>query len=130
MSTLGIEAGIAFAFGGSRRDGEGDRVLLFVEGAESSRSAGKCSSPSTAGITWEELKIVERTGLVGCSVLVEDAVGRVERIGRCSIVSLDGLPEVEIEIGGGSFRFLLPATSEPEDSKLELLLPSSPCAVG
>jgi hypothetical protein len=129
VSTLGIEAGIALAFGGSLWDGEEDRVFtLFVEGAESSLSTGKLSPPSTDGITLDELKIVVRTGRVVCSVLVDDAVGGVEGIGRCSIVSLDDRPEVDTEMGGGGFRFFL--TSELEDSRLELLLPPSPRAFG
>jgi hypothetical protein len=68
------------------------------------------------------------TGLLGCSVLIDDAVGGVEGTGTCSIVSLELLADVDIEIGGG-FRFLL-GTSDPEDSKLELLLPVSLCAFG
>ena len=44
------------------------------------------------------------------------------------MVSLELFAEVETEIGGG-FRFL-PVTSDPEDSKEELLRPISPCAAG
>jgi len=66
---------------------------------------------------------VLRTGLLGC----DDAVGG-EGIGICSIVSLELLAEVDTEIGGG-FRFLL-GTSDPEDSRLELLLPVSLGALG
>jgi hypothetical protein len=48
VSTLGIDAGMAFAFGGSLWDGEGDRLFaLFVEGADNSRRAGKLSPSST-----------------------------------------------------------------------------------
>jgi hypothetical protein len=68
------------------------------------------------------------TGLLGCSVLIDDAVGGVEGTGTCSIVSLELLADVDTEIGGG-FRFLL-GTSDPEDSKLELLLPVSLGALG
>jgi hypothetical protein len=69
---------------------------------------------------------VVRAGLAGCSVLMDDAVGG--GMGMCSTVSLELLAEVDTEIGGGFF-FLL-GTSDPEDSKLELLLPPSPCALG
>jgi hypothetical protein len=42
VSTLGIDAGIAFAFGGSLWDGKGGRLFaLFVDGADNSRRAGK-----------------------------------------------------------------------------------------
>jgi hypothetical protein len=129
VSTLGIDAGIAFAFGGSLWDGEGGRLLvLFVDGADNSRRAGKLFPWSTEWETaFEELGIVVKNGLIGCSGF-EDAVGGVEETGSCSTtVSLELLAEVDIDIGGG-FLFLL-GTSEPEDSKLELLLPPAPCTL-
>ena len=129
VSTLGIDAGIAFAFGGSLWDGEGGRLLvLFVDGVGNSRRAGKLFPWSTEReTTFEELRIVVKNGLIGCSVF-EDAVGGVEGMGSCSTVSLELLAEVDIDKGGG-FLFLL-GSSEPEDSTLELLLPPSPCALG
>jgi hypothetical protein len=48
VSTLGMDAGIALAFGGSLWDGDGDRVFaLFVKGADSSRRAGNLFLSST-----------------------------------------------------------------------------------
>ena len=49
VSTLGMDAGMAFAFGGSLCDGDGDRVFaLLVEGADSSRRA-EYLLPSSTG---------------------------------------------------------------------------------
>ncbi len=65
-STFGIDAGIAFALGGSRRDGDDARELsaLLVEGCNAlSLSVESC------GIAVEELRIVVSIGLAECSVI-------------------------------------------------------------
>ena len=69
-----------------------------------------------------------RIGLLGCSILIDAVIGGVEGIRTCSTVSLELLAEVDTEMGGG-IRFLL-GTSDPEDPRLELLLPPSLCALG
>lgn len=70
--------------------------------------------------------MVASTGFDICSLISiwDDAVGGVEGIDICSIVSLEFLPDGNTDIGGG-FRFLIGVASDDVSESKEGLLLSS-----
>jgi hypothetical protein len=115
VSTLGIDAGIDFAFGGRRFVGDGPLEFKALFGAANSRNAR--SSVFSCRTAFLELGIVASVGLSGRSFLpLSDPDAG---IGICSTESPELIADGEIAIGG-SFCFFFIITV-PDDSDDELL---------
>jgi hypothetical protein len=114
-STRAIEAGMQFALGERRVEGEGSRVLRALE--EGSRRV----LSFVWGVVIEELAIVERKGLPGWSFFSRSGTG----MGICSAEVLElvvVVVVVDIEIGGGLCfrRMTVPDDSEVSEELLSL----------